>query len=117
MQRFDCPAQPRGGPGDEVARREEDALEVQDVSEAGDDGVAAAGVALQVGIAQRQQAGLNHNQVGVFRGERREAPGRTDNDADADTAGQELLEDAPASASRGAKEKHGLLRGHYDGSW
>ena len=109
LQRFDSSAQSRRGPCDEIARREEDALEAQDVTEAREDGIAAAKVALQVLIVERQQAGLDHHQVGVFRVARREPPGGSHDDADVDAAAQEPLQDAPASASRAANEKNGLL--------
>ena len=112
LQRFDPTAQARRRSRDEVARRSEDALEAEDVTETGDDGIAAAKVPLQLLIAKRQQAGLDHRQVGVPRDVGRELPARSHDGANADAALQELLQHAPARASGAANEKNGLLRGH-----
>jgi hypothetical protein len=109
LQRFDPSAQSHRGPGDEVPRREEDAPDAQNVTEARDDGIAAAKMALKVLVVQRQQVGLDRNQVGVFRGARREPLGGSHDDADVVTASEEPRQDAPASAPGAANEKNGLL--------
>jgi len=85
-QRLDRSAQPRCSPRDEVSRRPEDALEVGNVAKARDDNIAAADLAQEVIIAERQEIGLDHRQVGVARDARRELPGGSHDHADADTA-------------------------------
>jgi hypothetical protein len=90
----------------------QDALEAEDVTEARDDGVAAAKVALQVQVGEGQQAGLDQCHAGVPRDPLREAPGGANDGPDADAAGDELLQEAPAGSSGAANEKHGLLTKH-----
>ena len=82
------------------------------MTEARDDGIAATEVALQVLVVQRQQVGLDHREVGVLGGARREPLRRPDHGADVDAAAQKLLQDAPSGAPGAADEKNGLLRRH-----
>jgi hypothetical protein len=77
------------------------------VAEAREDGLAAAHVALQVLVAERQQVRLDDGQVRVARSACREPPGGSHDDANADTPAQELLQKAAARASRAADEKDG----------
>ena len=54
---YDRSAEPPRGLRDQVARRAEDPLEAENVTETRDDGVAAANIAQEILVAQRQQIG------------------------------------------------------------
>ena len=89
---------------------------VEVVPEAGDDGVAAEQVPLQLVVPERQQARLDEGEVGIAGDICRELPARPDDGANPDAAAQELLQHAPTGAACAADQEHRLLRGHADAS-
>ena len=109
-------AEPPRGLRDEVARRAEDPLEAEHVTETRDDGVAAANVAQQVLVAQRQQVGLDDLEAGVLRGAFREPVSGPHDGPDADVAAQKLLQNTPAGAPGAADKKYRVLRVHLAAS-
>ena len=94
---------------DEVARRPEDPLRADGVTQTGDHDVAAVDLLPDLLVAQGEQVGLDHRQLRVVRDARREPLRRPDHGAHADAAAQKLLQDAAARAPGAAQEQNRLL--------